>query len=140
MSEKIEPQKMFSEEQFNTLQNIVKGAYGDTGGSGISNDDAKNLETVKIILAYIGNDEYLSSLTNLSDDELEDINDAMFLNIYFDNPRITQFIYDRLKLSRSRTGTGVFNNLLHILSEISGKSINTLGLDSGLNNILGKRR
>lgn len=106
-----------NEQVFSTLQKI----FGDKGKE--DNNDINEIENIKLIISAILNDELLESLTNLEPEELDDINDAIYLNQYFDNPRIDLFILHRLKLSRSKVKDGLVNNLLSIFSDISGKAM-----------------
>jgi hypothetical protein len=117
------------------LAQIFKSNGSDKG---MSDDDVKDIENIKLIIASILNDDLLESLTNLDPDELDDINDAMYLNEYADNPRLYIYILHRLKLSRSKVFEGKSNNLLTIFADISGKGL-TNKMNEVTGSILGKR-
>lgn len=106
--------------------------------TGMSDDDLKDIENIKLIISAILNDELLESLTNLDPDELDDINDAMYLNEFADNPRLYIYILHRLKLSRSKVFEGKSNNLLTIFADISGKGM-TQKANEAIGGILGNR-
>jgi len=110
------------------LQQISSSDMKNPSNAPISPDDMKDIETIKWILSAILDKELssLESLTNLEPEELDDLNDAFYLNELFDNPRIDIFITHRLLLSRSKTKNDNVNNLLNILAEISGKSLKQL--------------
>src|SRR5659263_11074 len=132
----VEPEIVAPENNvIDTLKQIFQEGNANQG---MSDDDVKDIENIKLIISAILNDELLESLTNLDPDELDDINDAFYLNEYFDNPRIDLFIMHRLKLSRSKVVDGKANNLLEIFADISGKGMKSL-TDIGNNSILGNR-
>lgn len=127
-----QPEKMTSDD---VLRSIFQSSGADKG---MSDDDVKDIENIKLIIASILNDDLLESLTNLDPDELDDINDAFYINEYADNPRLYLYILKRLKLSRSKVFEGKSNNLLSIFADISGKGLsNKMNEVSG--SILGKR-
>jgi len=132
----VEPEKVEPE---NNVIDTLKQIFQDgNDAQSMSNDDVKDIENIKLIISAILNDALLESLTNLEPDELDDINDAFYLNEYFDNPRIDLFIMHRLKLSRSKVIDGKANNLLEIFADISGKGMKSI-TDFGNNSILGNR-
>lgn len=117
---------------------VLKQIFSDSEKSGMSEDDIKDIENIKLIISAILNDALLESLTNLEPDELDDINDAIYINEYADNPRLNLYILHRLKLSRSKVVNDKYSNLLGIFSDISGKGMKSLsGFDSS--GILGNR-
>lgn len=135
---KKEEKNNFSESQIEQLSKIVNESLGSESGISESNNDAKDLETIKIILASILNERHLESLTNLEEEERDDITDAFMLFEYFDNPIILKFIEHRLKLSRSVNKENP-KNLLNILSELAGHT----GINGMMNEdktILGRLR
>jgi hypothetical protein len=105
---------------------------------GMSDDDLKDIENIKLIISAILNDDLLESLTNLDPEELDDINDAMYLNEFADNPRLYIYILHRLKLSRSKVFEGKSNNLLTIFADISGKGLSQK-MNEATSSILGSR-
>jgi hypothetical protein len=107
--------------------------------AGMSDTDIKDIENIKLIISAILNDDLVESLTNLDPDELDDINDALYLNEFADNPRLYIYIAHRLKLSRSKvTHKNGASNLLEIFSDISGKGMSKLS-NMENNSVLGKR-
>lgn len=133
---KIEDDKSFSESQITQLSELVSSTFNDT--SNISSNDAEKLESIKIILASILNDSNLESLTNLTEEEISDINDAFYLYHYYQNPLIMIFIEHRLKLARSVIYEKP-KNLLSIFSDIANKS-NGYNENGENRSILGKLR
>jgi len=121
------------------LNQIMSGnTLNNSSNTGFSSDELKDVESLKLILGAILNDATLESLTNLEPEELDDINDAFYLNEYFDNPRIDIFIIHRLKLSRSKVNADKINNLLNIFAEISGKGLRNI-TDINTKGIFGNR-
>jgi len=123
-------------------ENGILSKPNNPSASGLNNmDDVKQLEAIKLILGMIGNRDFIKSATNLPEDELDDINDALMINDYSDCPELKNWIDNRLELARSRiANNSSYSNVLKLLSDISGKT----GFDmSGMNqenSILGKLR
>jgi len=105
---------------------VLSQIFQNSEKNGMSEDDIKDIENIKLIIFAILNDDLLESLTNLEPDELDDINDAMYINEFADNPRLDSYVLHRLKLSRSKVVGDKFSNLLEIFSDISGKGLKTL--------------
>lgn len=127
------------EEEAINANDILAKIFSSSGAEkGIGESDLKDIENIKLIISAILNDDLLESLTNLDPDELDDINDAMYLNEFGDNPRLYIYILHRLKLSRSKVFEGKSNNLLTIFADISGKGLTKVAND-GISGILGKR-
>lgn len=130
-------------------QNFIKSLFGGENGifskpenlnsSGLSNDDYKQLESMKWILSMIYNKDFIKSATNLPEDELDDINDALMINSYADCPELAEWIDVRFELARSRIANHTpFDNVLKLLSRLSDKTgiaFNNVDVNSG---ILGK--
>jgi len=119
------PQQKFVNDLFN-------GFFGKQNG--LSHDDAKTLDTVKIVLASIYDTDRIKSLTNLTIADFEDLNELIYYNIYADNYVVDKFIKDRLELLRSIIGEDR-HNVLQILTDIvrdSGINLNGLQSDSFL--------
>lgn len=136
MSLKKEPEtKSFSPQQSNEMRNFWNNAFnGDNKKE--SDNDIKDLETIKLILSSIMDDRNLESLSSLTKGQIDDINDAFILFEIFEDPLILNFIMHRLQLNRSLTTEP--KNLLSIFSDIAGKA--TGFIDDSLNgSILGKR-
>lgn len=76
------------------------------GGDEDSDDHRKEYstyETQKLILLETLDQKNVKDLTNLSDDEIEDIENALMLNLIADNPLIEQVCFDHMHLKRSLT-------------------------------------
>lgn len=128
--------KFFTPEKAKELEKSWDNAFGDKEGLGVGNDEAKDLETIKLILAAIMDSGNLESLSSLTKGQIDDINDAVIMFEVFQDPLILVFIEHRLKLNRSLTSD--HKNLLSIFSEIAGKT--TGFLENGLNSsVLGNR-
>jgi len=135
--------KELSSTQKNFIENLFKGILSQPVGqnTGLSGDDAKQLEAMKWVLALMSNREFIRSATNLPEDELDDINDALMINQFADCPELKDWIDDRLELARSRIKDGsMYSNLLQLLSDISGKSGYGFNNMNEQNMIMGKLR
>jgi hypothetical protein len=127
------------EKQEQTANDILKEIFASSGAKGgITDEDVKDIESIKLIISSILNDDLLESLTNLDADELDDLCDAFYLNEFADNPRLYIYIIHRLKLSRSKVFEGKSNNLLTIFADISGKGL-TQKMNDATSSILGNR-
>jgi hypothetical protein len=119
-----------------SAKDILKAMMeGNAKNQGMSDDDVKDIENIKLIISAMLNDALLKSLSNLPIDERDDLRDALLINQYADNPRLETYIIDTLKLSRSVTSDNKnYSNLLQIFSDISGKGMRTLseGFDKGV--------
>jgi hypothetical protein len=134
-------QKEFLTSLFNS-ENGILSKPNNPQASGLNNmDDVKQLEAIKLILGMIGNKDFIKSATNLPEDEMDDLNDALMLNEYADCPELDNWIKNRLELARSRISNGTnYSNVLKLLSDISGKTGLSLGDMQQENTILGKLR
>lgn len=145
---KIKNESGFTPEQEKFITNIFgKGENGifsnpnNPNSSGLSGDDYKQLEAIKLILGMFANKDFIKSATNLPEDELDDITDALMINSYADCPELNEWIDNRLELARSRIApNSTYHNLLQLLSEISGKSGISIDAMREQNMILGKLR
>lgn len=141
--ESLENETGFSEKQTAFITNLFTGKGGifdrPQGQGGDATNDLKELEAIKLILSMIGNKEFIKSATNLPEGELDDINDAEMINSYADCPELDEYIKNRLELSRSRIQpNGQYNNLLRLLTDISGKTGMQFSNMGEYNKILGK--
>jgi hypothetical protein len=138
--EKKQPLPVIEEkEETPSANDVLREIFSSSGKNPtMSDDDLKDIENIKLIISSILNDDLLESLTNLDPDELDDINDAMYLNEFADNPRLYIYIIHRLKLSRSKVFEGKSNNLLTIFADISGKGL-TQKMNDATSSILGNR-
>ena len=132
-------QKEFLTSLFNP-ENGILSRPNNPQASGLNNmDDVKQLEAIKLILGMIGNRDFIKSATNLPEDELDDLNDAIMLNEYADCPELKNWIDNRLELARSRiANNSSYSNVLKLLSDISGKTGFSMGDMNQENTILGK--
>lgn len=130
--------KSFSKSQQEQLSELFNTVF-NSDSSNVSSNEAKDLDTIKIILASVLNNQHLESLTNLSEEQIDDLNDAFYLYEYYDNPIILNFIEHRLKLQRSVIKDKP-KNLLEILSEIAGKGNYGIENMNEKNTILGRFR
>lgn len=141
MKEKIENKKSVKKEstlndsQLTELKDILNGAFGGSDNSDLSNS-IKELETAKLILAIITDGKNLDSTTNLNEDEIEDLANARYLNLIFDDELVDEFIIRYESLKRSQTKES--KNLLNILADITGK-VNDSAFNNGFSRILGDR-
>jgi len=120
--------------------NGILSKPNNISATGMNNDDVKQLEAIKLILGMIGNRDFIKSATNLPEDELDDINDAIMVNEYADCPELKNWIDNRLELARSRIANNTaYSNVLKLLSDISGKT-SVFNDMSQENTILGKLR
>jgi len=126
----------FSPEKSKELKNIWDSSFNEGEGIGINSEDAKELETIKIILAAIMDKNNLESLSSLTSGQVDDINDAMIMYHVFQDPLILIYAEHRLKLNRSLTKD--HKNLLSIFSEIAGRTSTFLEENIG-KGILGNR-
>ncbi len=144
--EKEIPETGFNPEQTKFINQIFGGENGIFSkpqglNQGLNTDDFKELEAIKWILGMFSNKEFIKSATNLPEDEMDDINNALMLNEYGDCPELDNWIKNRLELARSRlSDKSPFHNLLQLLSEISGKTGYSLSNMNQENMILGKLR
>lgn len=144
--EKQESETGFTPKQ----QEFIKDIFGGENGifskpqqnlGGLTTDDFKQLESIKWILGLFSNKDFIKSATNLPEDELDDLNDAMMINEYADCPELKNWIDNRLELARSRIApNSSYHNLLQLLSEISGKTGYSMDSMKERNMIIGKLR
>lgn len=128
-------QNGFSDEQQQQINSILASSLNH---SSIPTNNLKDIENFKIVVASLLNDENLESLTCLEIGELNDINDAILLNTFYQNDKILFYIEHRLKLLRSVTKDG--NNLINVFKEmIKGNSFQSGDETGGISNILGNR-
>lgn len=133
-------QEEFIQKFFGGENGIFSKPNGQNNG-GLTTDDFKQLESIKWILGLFANKDFIKSATNLPEDELDDINDALMINSYADCPELKDWIDNRLELARSRIApNSTYHNLLQLLSEISGKTGYSLDAMKEQNMILGKLR
>lgn len=137
----------FTDKQESFIKNLFGGENGifskpdNSNGSGLTADDYKQLESIKWILGLFANKDFIKSATNLPEDELDDLNDAMMINEYGDCPELKNWIDNRLELARSRIAPNTsYSNLLQLLSEISGKSSYSIDAMKEQKMVLGKLR
>jgi len=150
MVKKTQPDKTSDDTGFTPKQEtFIKNLFGGENGifskpdnlntSGLSNDDYKQLESMKWILSMIYNKDFIKSATNLPEDELDDINDARMINSYADCPELDEWLNDRLELARSRIANNApFDNVLKLLSRLSDKTGIAFNNIDANNGILGK--
>lgn len=94
MKEKVEEiQSGFTPQQEEFINKFFGGENGifskpNSVNGGLTTDDFKQLESIKWILGLFANKDFIKSATNLPEDELDDINDALMLNEYADCPEL----------------------------------------------------
>lgn len=144
MVEKIKKEKsvkkdsQFNDSQLTELKSILTDAFGgDSENGGIDTNSIKELETAKLILAIITDSKNLDSTTNLNEEEIEDLANARYLNLIFNDELIDEFCIRYESLKRSQTKES--KNLLNILAEITGKVNDSMVGSSGFSRILGDR-
>jgi len=115
-----------------SLKNILSEAFSGADSTGGKDDSYKELETAKLIIATFLNPAYINSTSNLSAEEIDDISDAYYMNLIFDDELIDKKITSFIELKRSETKEP--KNLLSFLSEIAGKGIdaNRMNQNNGL--------
>jgi hypothetical protein len=118
------------------LKDVLMGAFGDRTGSPVQSDSIKELETAKVVLGTMMNPHHLNSTTNLREEEIEDIANALMMDEILDCPMIRAFCTPYLELKRSQTDQP--KNMLSIMSEIVGHAIPQQE-NTGLSRILGGR-
>lgn len=137
MPKKQEEKQEFSETQINSFKEIITDSLGGFDSNPDLNDSAKELETAKLILASILNEKYNDSTSNLNEEEIDDISDAYYLNLIFQDQLVDEKIKRYIALKRSYTKDP--KNLLTILSEIVGKVQERPEGGGGIGGILGGR-
>lgn len=111
-------------------------------GSGESEDDESSIdyssvETQKIILMETLDAKNIMSMTNLSDDEIEDIENARMLNGIFNNPLIENMCNDHMHLKKSLTTDS--RNLLTHLFDWSTRGFAENNSFNPITKVLGKK-
>lgn len=115
----------------------VQDTFDITGGDVDERKEWSTIETQKIILREALNPLNLLSMTGLTADEIEDIENARMLNIIANNPLIEQVCNDHMLLNRSFTDEP--KSMLH---HVFGWSMRGLGLSDGssaISRVLGKK-
>jgi len=101
MSKKVElPPDVLAQVQANVRSSLLTDV---TLAGGNDKTNMTDIDTVKIIINEVLIDDNLESLTNLDNDEIETIVNAITLNEMFQNPLIQTKIVAFLKLKRSYT-------------------------------------
>jgi hypothetical protein len=95
-------------------------------------------ETKKLILIETLDKKNNLDLSNLNDDEIEDIENARMVNIIFCNPMIQNVCDDHLRLKRSLTSEPQ-NLLSHLFQWSSGAFTDAASSTSAINRVLGRK-
>lgn len=132
----VKKESSLNDSQLTELKDILNGAFGDSDNNGDLSNSIKELETAKLILAIITDGKNLDSTTNLNEEEIEDLANARYLNLIFDDELVDEFIIRYESLKRSQTKES--KNLLNILADITGK-VNDSTFNNGFSRILGDR-
>jgi len=112
--------------------NIRQSLVNDVSLTSRGNDGAAmgDLDTVKIIINEVLIDDNLESLSNLNDDQIETLTNAITMNDLFQNPLITTKINAFLKLQRSKTSDS--RNLLEYLFRFANGRLPEEGIGANL--------
>lgn len=102
------------------------------------NTDYRELQIANLALSTMMNPINLNSTSNLSEDEIDDLSDAYYLNSIFQDELIDIKIRTYIELKRSQTTEP--KNMLQVISDIVGKTIPQQRENSGLlNRFVGNR-
>jgi hypothetical protein len=117
--------------------NLGDDEVDTTEDGGINDKYYDNYDTKKLILIETLDVKNKLSLTQLNDDEIEDLENARMLNCIFNNPLIEQVCDDHMALKRSLTSE--FKSLLNHLFDWSSSSFGDIVSSNPITRVLGKK-
>jgi hypothetical protein len=116
----------------------VKGTFNLHPGEELDQDKVWSThETQKLILMAALNQENIKSMTNLNDDEIEDIENALMLNMIGNNPLVAQVCNDHMLLKRSLTHNPI--SLIEHLFNWSTRGLGSSSILDPVTRVLGKK-
>lgn len=119
------------------IKNVVEDSIYKEPDETPQEQQYKDLEAIKIVLKEVFEESHLSSTTNLEQDEIEDIGDAEFINLVFNNPLIATKLQAHKQLKRSLTKEPT--NLLSALFTLGNRSLIDQTVNP-INRILGRQK
>ncbi len=99
--------------------------------------DYTSYETQKLILLESLDEKNLMDMTNLNDDEIEDLENAIMLNMIAKNPLIHKVCIDHMRMKRSLTDDS--RNLLQHLFDWSTRGFSDSSGFNPITKVLGRK-
>ena len=134
-------EKQFSESDLKLISELNKSTFDETIQKEKSEQEQyKELQIAHLTLKAMMDFKNLQSLTSISSDEAEDISNARYLNLIFNDPLIESFCDNYLELSRSVTTQADRKNFVSVIADMVGRSFVQPPANQGLMaSIMGRR-